>query len=331
MARVRGMDPPPEYLSLLWPILDPSYEPWGQQSPSIPWAPNHPYTVGEVVIEPSTASSPPGLYYKYVCTRQGTSDPVTEPVWPVTGTIVDAGTTWLTREYVPYTPAISRKRRPTQMEPPHIPTPPQLLVRSAFREAVEAVADMKPTEKHAYYRRADGTGQEYWNRATGSWIRYAYYDGETRESWLLPNTRVTEPEWADQIPVIDLDYPDQHAFQLFFHAELDPGTYRENPGTRYANCPYYIHDRCYFDPYGYSEYTIILFPPRQWTLYYGAIQLPEHTSGNPFGFRTIRFKKQVQELDRECIVWKMEPLNHPELVTETLTAFYGPSNPWVAP
>jgi hypothetical protein len=325
------MDPPPELLSLVWPILNPSYQPPGPAPPTIHWTPNTAYALGSVLIEPSAASAPPGLFFKYVCTRAGTSDPTTEPLWPIVGSIIDAGCTWLARENVPYAPDVVRHRAPPHREPPHVPSAAQLAIRGAFREATEAVGDMAPTEAHGWYRRSDGTGQEYWNRTAGYWIPEAYYDGAVRADWLRPNTRVTEPEWADQIPVIDLDYPDRFSFRLFFHAELDPGTYRDNSPTRWANCPYYIHDRCNFDPSGYSEYGLILTPPSDWSTYFGTIRLPTHTDANPFLSRTIRFKKQVQELDRECIVWAMEPLNHPELVTETLTAFYGPSNPWVAP
>ena len=328
MARVRGMDVPPELLSLAWKVLDPSYEPPGPAPPTIHWTPNTAYDLGSVLIEPSAASSPPGLFFKYTCTRAGTSDPTTEPLWPIVGSIIDAGCTWLAREYIPYAPAVARHSRPSHAEPPHVPTTAQLTVRDAFRRVTAAVAHMTPTEKHAWFQRADPTGQEYWNMAFWWFFWGAYYANETESSWLFPRTRLSDPASADQIPLITLSYPDQEHFHLSFYAELDKGTFLDNPGTRYQNCAYYIHDRVDFDPFGYSEAGWTFNPTVNGTVYYTTLSLPRHTGDGTFFRRRIIFKKQIVELDRRCTVWKMEPQHDPDLCGETLHAFWGPTNPW---
>jgi hypothetical protein len=324
------MDVPPELLSLAWQVLDPSYQPPGPPPPTIHWTPNTAYALGSVLIEPSAASAPPGLFFKYVCTRAGTSDPTTEPLWPIVGSIIDAGCTWLAREYVPYAPAVARKGRPSHAEPPHVPTAAQLAVRAAFLEAVTAIKEQAPTEKHAWFRLTLNTGQEYWNYLAQWYIEAAYYWHETRTDWSLPRTRVSDPDQAASIPIIALDYPDRFAFQLMINAQLHPGTYRANSPTFYEACPYYVHDRCEFTPYGITDYGFIMNPKSNFARWYGFYQMPQHNSANTFFRRTITFKKQVQELDRECLVWQFEPRYNPENAPATLHAFWGPENPWHA-
>lgn len=328
MPRVSGLEIPPEFLSLVWPVFDAPYEPAALGLPGPTWRPNTPINLGQFIIEPSAESTPPGLFYKYICIAPGTTDPTTEPAWPTAGSFTDHTVTWRTGDRVPWSTIVTRKRGARQIEPPHIPTANQTRLRDAFARATRAVAHMTPTQKRAHFRLADKHGQEYWNHTAETWIPEAYWDGGTEDWWLHPRTRVTEPEWADQIPIISLDYPDRFSFRILLIAQIDPGTYRPNSPTRWENCPYYIHDRCDFTPYGYSEYGYTLSPTRPLTYYWTTFLLPEHSSANQFLRRTIVFKKQVQELDRECLVWNFDPLINPERATETLHAFWGPTNPW---
>lgn len=63
-----------------------------------PWQPNHVYALGaRCVCRPAYATVARRAYV-YECTTAGTSHATTEPVWPTSGTIVDGGVTWTTRQ-----------------------------------------------------------------------------------------------------------------------------------------------------------------------------------------------------------------------------------------
>ena len=312
MARVRGMDPPPEYLSLVWPILDPSYEPPGPPPPTIHWTANTAYDLGSVLIEPSAASAPPGLFFKYVCTRAGTTDPTTEPLWPIVGSIIDAGCTWLEREYVPYAPAVARHRAPRRREPPHVPTPTQLAWRAAFTHTTNLAEQAPYNESHCWHRLAQYQGLEWWEKYLQSNLRNVY-QGTPDSDILRPLACASDPDWAADIPYVYISNPVPGDLHLYFRANLDPGTHRHHPNER-SSAPYTIYHRVQgYNPMGTwtSLWNITPWATLQQYSFLLNFNCPPATVVN----RTILFTKQVQELDRECILWDFLTTESPGTLT----------------
>lgn len=208
------------------------------------------------------------------------------------------------RMYPDTTPTNRKKKR--RREPPRQPTRRKELARDAFTKTQHCLAQSPWNEQHAYWRLSLNTGYSSFNYWTHLHLHKILRWGYTCADIAHPHTFVSEPEDAPSIPVIRFTWPNNDRLYLDFHAILDPGTYQPNDGSRYPNCAYYVWDRITFDPFGYAETGYVFNPFVNKQNYNYWLSFPPGESYNPFKSRTIEFRKQIQETDRECILWNFE-------------------------
>jgi len=328
MARVNQQFVPPEWITYARKILDPSYEPpkLGNLGPY--WRPATTYQLGATIIEPCLTNTPPTLRYNYIATQPGLSHPWEEPLWPPAGSIQDNEVTWQRGTVFPTINEISRKKGPSHLEPPHIPTARQLAVRTAMTRITHTIEKMTTTEKHRWWIHAqERPDMEYWNWVFRDFWLDVWKYGDDPDTYLWPRTSVADPERAADFPMITINYPDRFAFLFHYWFFLDGGTNRYHDDSRYPTALYYIWDRCYFES-GYGEWAMVFNPAWPMMEYYGAITLPEHSDASPFLYRKIRFTMQLEELDRRCIAIEFNPYPDPTVATYELDNFWGPENPY---
>lgn len=222
------------------------------------------------------------------------------------------------------------RRYPIHIEPPHTPTGLQAKARADLAYVANAYHDAPPTERHAYWLIGNPQGYtpiDYYVHKNW-WYRWVF--DHTADWWARPRTRILIPPGNTGVTNIRLDLaPLRGPLTLYFQAQLPTGTFRESTGRRYANCAHYLFHRCNY-PDTYSQQGWV------WTNQYlpaqpnSLITLNDPDTWRDLVERWVEFRTQVTEPDKVVIVWELAIKSDLQFGTETLSGFWGPTNPWSA-